>query len=320
MEFVTPLYELPRAEDIPCRIFIKRDDLLPFSLGGNKVRIAQAFLDDMKQKNRNALVGYGNVRSNLCRVLANRCRQEGIPCHIICSHEEQEDACSQTSNSRLMELLGAVLVPCKKDAIAQTVDQVMENLEKKGLRPYYIYGNRFGRGNEGVAAGAYAAAWKEIRRQEAALGLTFDTVFLPSGTGATQSGLICGKLLDNSPAEIIGISVSRDRERGTEILREGVQSYFSLHNLPLPEHAFSHIHLEDGYRKGGYGRYDEEILSCIRRMFLESGIPMDPTYTGKAYAGMLRYLKEHSITGQNVLFLHTGGTPLFYDALNDGIL
>ena len=45
--------------------YIKRDDLLPFSCGGNKVRIAREFLADMKAKSGNCLIMYGNSRSNL---------------------------------------------------------------------------------------------------------------------------------------------------------------------------------------------------------------------------------------------------------------
>ena len=46
-----------------------------------------------------------------------------------------------------------------------------------------------------------------------------------------------------------------------------------------------------------------------------NGIPLDPTYTGKAFWGMLQYLKDHGIRGKRILFLHTGGTPLFFDLL-----
>ena len=61
MEFETPLYELFQDE-AGNRIFIKRDDLLPFSLGGNKVRIAEAFLKDMNNRGCDALIGYGDLR------------------------------------------------------------------------------------------------------------------------------------------------------------------------------------------------------------------------------------------------------------------
>ena len=39
----TPIQRLPLSEDTRNRFWIKRDDLLPFSFGGNKVRIAASF-------------------------------------------------------------------------------------------------------------------------------------------------------------------------------------------------------------------------------------------------------------------------------------
>ena len=46
-------------------------------------------------------------------------------------------------------------------------------------------------------------------------------------------------------------------------------------------------------------------------------VTMDGIYTGKAFYGMKEYLKTHQIRGKNVLFLHTGGAPLFFDELTD---
>ena len=43
------------------------------------------------------------------------------------------------------------------------------------------------------------------------------------------------------------------------------------------------------------------------------GIPLDPTYTGKAFTGMMKWLETHGNDGDPVLFIHTGGTPLYFD-------
>ena len=59
--------------------YLMREDLLPFSFGGNKVRIAQSYLEDMECRGCDYLLAYGNSRSNLCRVLANLCRSREIP-------------------------------------------------------------------------------------------------------------------------------------------------------------------------------------------------------------------------------------------------
>ena len=294
--------------------YIKRDDLLPFSCGGNKVRIAREFLADMKAKGGNCLIMYGNSRSNLCRVLANACFMENIPCMMICS-DDPDGVHRRTGNSVLVDLLGSEIIYCAKNAIAPAVDEAMRRASSRGLTPYYIYGNRLGTGNEGCAARAYAKAYGEICAQEEAMGIRFDYIFHASGTGATQSGLVCGHLVREDERKIVGISVSRDKERGTRIIENGITEWFRDEGRTLPPRYADEIILADDYLAGGYGKYSEEILETIRTEWRRDGICLDPTYTGKAFTGMLSYVKEHAIHGKNILFIHTGGTPLFYDAL-----
>ena len=317
----SPVYELNHREADGNRIFVRREDLLPKYLGGNKVRIADAFFRDMKKKGCDAMIAYGSAHSNLCRVIACRCHAEGIPCRVICSSTPGEAEDMVTSNSLLMAMLGAEIVPCAKDAIAPCVDECLAAFEKEGKKPYYIYGSRLGTGNEGVAASAYLEAYRDVT-DLSELGIIPDYLFLASGTGATQSGLICGSLLAGDKLQIIGISVSRDKARGRAILEEGIIACLKDREIFVDEEMRQNIQnricLEDAYRHGGYGLYDEEILSCMRQELLDNSLPMDPVYTGKAFLGMKDYLREHGIENKNILFLHTGGTPLFYDSLNRG--
>ena len=53
------------------RVYVKREDLLPYSFGGNKARIGLEYLADMERQGKDHLIAYGNARSNLCRVLSN---------------------------------------------------------------------------------------------------------------------------------------------------------------------------------------------------------------------------------------------------------
>ena len=46
MQIKTPVIQIPDEKN---SIYVKRDDLLPFSFGGNKVRIALEFINDMKK-------------------------------------------------------------------------------------------------------------------------------------------------------------------------------------------------------------------------------------------------------------------------------
>lgn len=295
--------------------YMKRDDLLPFSMGGNKVRIAQAFLADMKAQGKDYLIMYGSRHSNLCRVLSDLCKSCHVDCAMICSHEDGEET-SGTCNTYLIEWTDTPVYHCRKDEISWTVEQAMTDARACGKNPYYIYGNKYGEGNEGTAASAYADAYREIKSFERRQGWEFDHLFCPCGTGATQTGLICGHLLAQDAKRIIGVLISsREKERAYRVAEAGIRSYFEKCRRELPADYLKEIHITDKYRLGGYGDYDGEVEECIRREYCANGVPLDPIYTGKAFLGMKKYLLENGITGKRILFLHTGGTPLFYDYL-----
>ena len=64
--------------------------------------------------------------------------------------------------------------------------------------------------------------------------------------------------------------------------------------------------------EGGYGAWSEPVADLIRQIYGREGISLDMTYTGRAFYGMVKYLEENKIQGKQILFLHTGGTPLFF--------
>ena len=299
--------------------YVLREDLLPFSMGGNKVRIANAFFQDMKKKNCDSMIIYGSRHSNLCRVLSDLCCSEGVECQMICSYSEEEEQAA-TANTRLISWSGAKIVFCRISEIAETVEQVMQEMRSRGKHPYYIYGDKFGKGNEGTAASAYAQVYPEILEYERSQGWEFDYIFCPCGTGATHSGLVCGHLQNGDQKKILGVLISsRETARAYQAAQDGIRGYFAQIQQELPEDFEQEIVVLDQYRLGGYGKYDETVCDCIREEYCLNGIPMDPVYTAKAFLGMKRYIREQSVQNSRILFVHTGGTPLFYDfLLRDG--
>lgn len=293
-------------------LYIKRDDLLPFSFGGNKARIAQEFFADMDDKNKNCMIGYGNARSNLSRALANMNSVRGGECHII-SPADDDGSRYITNNSFMVHACGAEFHECSKKKVAETVEQVMQQCEKNGFRPYYIYGDKYGKGNEAVPVRAYAKVYQEILEQEKRLGIQFAYIFLSTGTGMTQSGLLAGKACANREKQkIIGISIARKKEQEVKIIENYLDAYFKEN----PEYQFINnpeVFVDDDYLCGGYGQYTDEIKEVIHFMFVKNGVPLDSTYTGKGFYGMIEYLRKNDINNANVLFLHTGGSPLFFD-------
>ncbi len=311
----TPVQRLELPDAGGNRFWIKRDDLLPFSFGGNKVRIAKAFLEDCTAKGCDAMIMYGDRRSNLCRVLGAMCAASGMECVMIATSEHEEEG-PEPFNEQMIRALGIRILPCGKDAIADTVDRAVELLVSEGKKPYYIYGNRYGQGNEAAAARAYADASRELLSWQDEAGVKADYVFTACGTGSTLAGLACGMTEGGSQAQIVGISISsRSSARAEECVRGAVAAWYGHGGRSVPAGLWEHLHVECGYNCGGYGARDARVDGLIRSVFETSSVPLDPTYTGKAVRGMLDYLEENKIREKDVLFLHTGGTPLFFDSL-----
>lgn len=285
--------------------FIKRDDLHPVSFGGNKARKAMLFFEDIKAKNADSVVTYGSSSSNHCRVIANIAASYKVPCYIVSPLESSHP----TTNRKIVELFGAKIIECPVYEVSSTINKLLYQLKTEGASPYFIPGG--GHGNIGTQS--YVNVYNEIVEFEKVNGVYFDYIFLTSGTGTTQAGLICGKHINGDKKEIVGISNARKNPFGGNVVKESVNDYLSEKNLdPINENEIVFI---DDYVLDGYGHYNNEILETIKEILINDGIPLDPVYTGKAYWGMKEYVKKIDIKNKTILFIHTGGTPLFFDSL-----
>ena len=286
--------------------FIKRDDLLPFSFGGNKVRKAAEFYKEIRENNVDVVMTYGSNSSNHCRITANMAATMGIACHIISPEENREIL----YNTRMVEQFGGIIETCPVSMVSETIENRKKAYIEEGRKPYFITGG--GHGNPGTRA--YVKAYQEIISYERENGISFDYIFHASGTGTTQAGLICGKMLYGGRERIIGISIAREAERGRQVVKDSIKDYLGEQFDRL--YAEEDLIFTDAYRLEGYGKYDDAVKRTIRAVMNFEGIPMDSTYVGKAFHGMCRYLEEHQIKDKNILFIHTGGTPLYFDYLN----
>ena len=202
------------------------------------------------------------------------------------------------------------------------VEKRLEELRARGRRPYYIYGDKFGRGNEGTAAAAYAEAYREIQDFEADQGREFDYIFCPSGTGATQSGLICGHLLAGDGKKIMGIIISsRETERARPVMSEGVSDYFVKNGRPLPTGWAEEIILLDGYRQAGYGHYDSRITSTIREQYRRKGAKeeclriVDECYAQRREKGFVKIKYDLNLGKANMEYRMANGMQEMMDAV-----
>ena len=63
--------------------------------------------------------------------------------------------------------------------------------------------------------------------------------------------------------------------------------------------------------------HDDKVIDVIKNVLFYDGIALNTTYTGKAFYGMLDYIEKNHIKNKNVLFINTGGLPLFFDDMEE---
>lgn len=302
----TPIQKLSKILDNS--LYIKRDDLILFSFGGNKARKAQLFFNEIDNGDYDCVVTYGSSSSNHCRIIANMCAARKINCYII----SPEEASKETYNSKFMQLFGAEITVCPVAMVRDTIDNKIRELKANAKNPYFIAGG--GHGNIGTQA--YVECYNEIREFEKNNNIHFDYFFHASGTGTTQAGLVCGQIINNDQREIVGISIARKKPYGRDVIIESIKDYLKENAITCFDDEIQNKTIFiDKYIQSGYACASSDIECVINDVMINYGIPLDATYTGKAFNGMLHYLDEKRIINKNILFIHTGGTPLFFDYL-----
>lgn len=285
-------------------IYIKRDDRTDLLLGGNKARKLELFLGDALVKKSTVIVTYGSPSSNHCRMTAAAANKIGMRCVLILSEQGEVN---YNGNYLLFDLLDVETVVSRVEDVKEKIKTVMKNLAENGETPYFIEGG--GHGDLGTEA--YKLAFDEIFKQIEDV----DYIFLASGTGTTQAGLVAGKLKSSVETQIVGISIARGNPRCKEVVAASVKSFLG------DEFDFDEIQqnviVQDEYIGNGYGDFYQEVFETIKFVAKKSSIMLDPIYTGKAFYGMMDFIKKNKISNKRILFVHTGGLPNVFNYSED---
>lgn len=309
------------------RIWMKRDDVSPL-LGGNKLRKLEFLLGAALAQKADTIISTGALQSNHARLTAVASIKAGLTCHLVLKDSVGRNTQSyQRSGNRLLEVLMGCHVEVVSPADANAaIDRLQRELEEQGRTVFMVpFGGTSGLGNLG-----YVDCALEVARQQSEMGRSFSHIFVGSGSGGTQAGLVVGKSLAKLPAHIVGVTVLNDRFAQEEVVGARVDE--TLKTLGLEQSAAAGtIQCDDGHYLPGYGQPNEETREAIELCARLEGVLLDPVYTGKAMAGLIRWVREGRFgSGDEPLFIHTGGLPglfAYHDyftgvggAQNDGAL
>jgi L-cysteate sulfo-lyase len=306
----TPLEEmvaLRRTLACEPRLFIKRDDCTGLATGGNKARKLEFLMADAVAMRSDTVLTTGGAQSNHARMTAAFARKLGIKPILVFDDEEPS---RRQGNLLLDTILGAEVIFAGEGADTLTIMQSMaDELRSRGKRPYVI---PLG-GSTSLGALGYVNAMVELTAQANSMGVAFSDIFVASGSGGTQAGMLLGARSMDDGVIIHGVGVA---ESATELpakiieIMEGAKQ-FGFSTCVDPADVLMHKEQIGA----GYGIPTSSCKEAIRLLARTEGILLDQVYTGKAMAYFIddvrsgKYRKD-----QNVLFWHTGGSSgLFGD-------
>lgn len=304
----TPLEYLPRLSDhLGREIFIKRDDVTPLAMGGNKLRKLEFLAADALREGADTLITAGAIQSNHVRQTAAVAAKLGLHCVALLENPIGTRAENYLTNGNrlLLDLFNTQVEMCDElsDPNAQ-LEELATRIEAQGYRPYVIPVG----GSNALGALGYVESALEIAQQcEGAVDLS--SIVVASGSAGTHAGLAVGleQLLPN--VELIGVTVSR--KVADQLPKVVALQQATANSLELE--AKAGIQLWDDYFAPGYGTPNDEGMAAVKLLAQLEGILLDPVYTGKAMAGLIDGINQNRFKDEGpILFVHTGGAPALF--------
>ncbi len=296
-------------------VYIKRDDMLPGTSGGNKTRKLDFCMADALAKGADTIITCGAVQSNHCRLTLSWAVKEGLDCHLVLEERVKDSYSTEASgNNFLFQLLGVKSItvrPGGSNMMAE-MEALAETLKKQGKKPYIIPGGA----SNTIGALGYVNCAEEILRQLFEMKLVIDHMVVPSGSAGTHAGIIAGFYANNACIPVTGIGVNRAKPvQEAAVLKLG-QETLDLIGAPVTLPADKVVAFDD-YVGRGYSIPTDSMVEAVKLLATTEGILLDPVYSGKAMAGLIDLVRKGYFTeNANILFLHTGGSPALYAYLD----
>lgn len=301
---LVPLDRLSREIGGP-RIWIKRDDLTGSGLSGNKVRKLEFTLAQALAEDCDTLITCGGLQSNHCRATAIIGARLGLKVHLFL---RGMPAGLPDGNLFLDHIVGAEFSFYPREEYyarhSEIFSELVERYAKLGRKAFVIPSGA----SDEIGVWGYVLASKELKTESSNLGFSPDFIVCANGSGGTLAGLVVGNIYHDIGATVWGINVADDDAQCFEAkIRNDLRVWKERYGQDLDVETPA-INVVDGYRGPCYGKAEPVVFETITQVAKTEGIILDPVYTGKAFHGMLKEIKNGRLSSaSNIIFVHTGG-------------
>lgn len=291
----TPVQEISFQDK---KFLIKRDDLTGIELSGNKVRKLEYILAQAQKERADIIFTCGGEQSNHARATAIAASKLGMKCKLFLWGKNKTEVDGNLFLDKLTGCEISFLNKAEYSRVNEIMFEERKKLLKKGKNIYVVPEG----GSTTLGIWGYISFMQELNKQ---IDLKkIDGIVTAAGSGGTAAGLLLGSSLLKLNLKIFAVNVlyseSLIKNKIIQLAEAGNLDY----KLGLKINANNLVVL-DGYSEEGYKNISKDKVKMTKSFFRQTGILLDPAYTGKAFAAF----SHNFLTKQNkkVLFLHTGG-------------
>lgn len=289
-----------RFEEYPDReILVKREDLIHPTISGNKWRKLKYNIQYALDQGCEGVLSFGGAFSNHLYATAAACELSGLRCKAYVRGDGLDP-----DNPTLQFLVhkGAELTFLDRTTYRKRSDPAFISSLAKQFPQYLIVPEG---GSNDLALLGVTEMVREVYEQIDANELL---VISGVGSGSTITGITKGLRAGD---KALGILAVNDRSLPAKISNQLLAAEQNKIELDLDSHL------------GGFGKVTPDLIAFINKLYTQTGIPLEPLYTGKVFLRLLEMIKEDSIDkSKKIIVIHTGGLQgnLGYDYRFPGLL
>ena len=263
---------------------MKREDKIHPFISGNKFRKLKYNIEEAKKQSKKTVLTFGGAFSNHIVATAVAAKLVGLKSIGIIRGDELgvdlNKTLEQNSTLRNSHQNGMTFEFVSRTAYRNKLNPDFINQLKEKFGDFYVI-------PEGGTNDLAIRGCEEILSKKDS---KFDYICCAVGTGGTISG-------------IINASEKHQKTIGFPALKGGFL-YDEINQFVTKDNW----NLHTNYHFGGYAKYNSDLITFINTFNKNTGVLLDPIYTGKMMFGILDLVqKNHFKKGTKILAIHTGG-------------
>lgn len=272
--------DLPFFRERGVTLYIKREDVLHPLISGNKYRKLKYNLVEARESGKDTLLTFGGAYSNHIAAVACAGKEAGLGTLGVIRGEELERKWQENPTLALAHTHGMRFHFVSREAYRQKDSADFLDGLQRLFGDYHFL-------PEGGSNAMGVKGCEEILGNRDA---DFDYICCAVGTGATLAGLANSS---GPGQQVLGFKALKG-----DFLERDIRTFARNRRWKLV----------NDFHFGGYAKVDRILVDFINGFKRETGIALDPVYTGKMLFGIFALVEQGTLPeGSRVLAIHTGG-------------